>query len=227
MESLGQRIARLRRTQDLSQTALADLCGWEKGQARIGNYERDLREPNITDLRILAKALKVSLMDLIEGSSADRDETRYLPDAVPSEDDYVLIPQYTAYGSAGNGHLNDHIEIKGGLAFKKAWLARMALRPENLHVINSGGQSMEPTISEGDVVLMDESQIEPRDGKIYVIRVHGGELIIKRLIRAITGGWIIRSDNNDKRSFPDQPINESEIDLLQIIGRVVWHGGAL
>lgn len=226
MESLGQRIARLRRQNQLSQGALADKCGWEKGQARIGNYERDLREPNITDLRMLANALGVSLMELIEGSE-DSQNSLECDASSPSKEDYALIPQYSALGAAGNGRLNDHVEVKGGLVFKRAWLSRMALREKNLHVIYAQGHSMEPTISDGDVVLLDQSQIEPRDGRIYLIRRHGGELIIKRLIQGVTGGWIIRSDNDDKRNFPDQPISETDIDNLQIIGRIVWHGGAL
>ncbi|MEE1922884.1 S24 family peptidase [Pseudomonas sp. 148P] len=228
MESLGQRIARLRRQNHLSQGALAEKCGWEKGQARIGNYERDLREPNITDLRLLADALGISLMELIEGG--ERYQAPALSEGdqqAPSKDDYALIPQYSALGAAGNGRFNDHVEIKGGLVFKRAWLNRMALKEQNLHVIYAQGHSMEPTISDGDVVLLDQSQIEPRDGRIYLIRRHGGELIIKRLIQGITGGWIIRSDNDDKRTFPDQPISETDIDQLQIIGRIVWHGGAL
>lgn len=226
MESLGQRIARLRREHGLSQGALGDLCGWEKGQARIGNYERDLREPNITDLRLLAKALEVSLMEIIEGSDT--------PSANPStagisppRDDYTLIPPYVALDPSSNENAKGHVEIKGSLAFKRDWLAQMALRQQNLHVVYFHGQSMGPTIRDGDVVLVDQSQMIPQDGRIYVIRMHGGELIIKRMTQAITGGWIIRSDNDDKRSFPDQSINESEIKLFQIIGRVVWHGGAL
>lgn len=207
---------------------MAEKCGWEKGQARIGNYERDLREPNITDLRLLANALGVSLMELIEGSEDNHSATSTEQEPYgPSKDDYALIPQYNALGAAGNGRLNDHVEVKGGLVFKRAWLSRMALREQNLHVIYAHGHSMEPTISDGDVVLLDQSQIEPRDGRIYLIRRHGGELIIKRLIQGITGGWIIRSDNDDKRNFPDQPISETDIDHLQIIGRIVWHGGAL
>ena len=228
METLGQRIARLRHRRSLSQIALGALCGWENGQARIGNYERDQREPNITDLRSLAGALGVTLMELIEGDNYDsakvqEDQHEYSP----ATHDYALIPQYSASGAAGNGYTNDHVEVKGGLVFKRAWLSRMALRERNLHVIYVQGHSMEPTICDADVVLIDQSQSEPRDGRVYAIRKPNGELIIKRLIQSITGGWIIRSDNDDKRAYPDQPISESDIDQLQIIGRVVWHGGAL
>ena len=86
---------------------------------------------------------------------------------------------------------------------------------------------MEPTICDGDVVLLDESQTTPRDSRIFAILKGNGELIIKRLIQPVTGGWVIRSDNDDKRIYPDHPISDSEIDSLKIVGRVVWHGGAL
>lgn len=226
METLGQRIARIRRTRDLSQTELANQCGWENGQARIGNYERDKREPSLSDLRNLATALRVTLMDLVEGNNdgAVSEETGTYS---PSAQDYALIPQYTAQGAAGNGHYNDHVEITGGLVFKRAWLARMSLRERHLHVIYVSGHSMEPTISDSDVVLVDESQTTPKDGRIYAIRKPDGELIIKRLVQTVTGGWLIRSDNDDKRSYPDQPVSETEIENIHIVGRIVWHGGAL
>lgn len=227
METLGNRIARLRHAKGLSQLALSAACGWENGQARIGNYERDKREPSLSDLRTLATALDTTLLDLIEGTGSQIAETKGHYGYTPSAQDYALVPQYTAQGAAGNGQMNDHIEVKGGLVFKRAWLARMGLRERNLHVIYVHGHSMEPTVCDGDVVLLDESQTAPRDGRIYAILKGNGELIIKRLIQSITGGWLIRSDNDDKRTYPDQPVTDSEIDHLQIVGRVVWHGGAL
>ncbi|RMH85204.1 LexA family transcriptional regulator [Pseudomonas sp. AOB-7] len=228
MESLGKRIARLRRAKGLSQTALAAACGWDNGQARIGNYEHDKREPSISDLRILAAALDTTLIELLDDNSPDQAADH--PGTygyTPSAQDYALVPQYTAHGAAGNGQLNDHVEVKGGLVFKRAWLSRMSLRERNLHVIYVQGHSMEPTVCDGDVVLLDESQTTPRDGRVYAIRKPDGELIIKRLIQSLTGGWLIRSDNEDKRAYPDQPVTDSDIGQLSIVGRVVWHGGAL
>lgn len=227
METLGKRISRLRRALGLSQTALADACGWDNGQARIGNYERDKREPSLSDLRTLSNALGTSLADLIEGSTGEVAEESEAYGYSPGAQDYALVPQYTASGAAGNGQMNDHVEVKGGLVFKRAWLSRMGLRERNLHVIYVQGHSMEPTVCDGDVVLLDESQTTPRDGRIFAILKGDGELIIKRLIQSLTGGWLIRSDNEDKRAYPDQPISDSDIDQLQIVGRVVWHGGAL
>lgn len=214
----------MREARDMTQKDLAQRCGWDSaGQARIGNYEKDRREPNISDLRKIAKALGVGLMSILieddDGVAAQAE--RYEPD------DYIIINQYTACGSAGNGHMNDHVEVNGGLAFKRAWVQRMGANPNNLHVIYAQGMSMEPTIADGDVVLMDESQTEPRNGKVYVIRRPDGELLIKRLVHSVTGRWIIRSDNDDKRQFPDEELDVEAMSTLTILGRIIWHAGSL
>lgn len=143
------------------------------------------------------------------------------------ENDYAIIPQYTVKGAAGRGHLNEHVEVKGGLVFKRDWLSRMGLKEKNLKVIYTHGQSMEPTLADGDVLLVDESQTDPLNSRIYAILRPDGELIIKRLVRTMTNGWVIRSDNQDKRNYPDEIASDTEIGHLQIEGRIVWHGGAL
>nr|WP_288454617.1 LexA family transcriptional regulator [uncultured Pseudomonas sp.] len=226
MDTLGSRITRLRKARGLSQKALGELCGWEGGQARVGNYELDKREPSLSDLRLIAQALGVTLMELLEGGSRVT-EAGGSYTTTPTDEEYALVPQYSARGSAGTGQFNEHVEVSGGLVFKRAWLANLGLRERSLHVIYVQGQSMEPTISDGDVVLIDESQMDPKDGRIYAILKADGEVIIKRLVQSFTGGWIVRSDNADKRAFPDQPVSDTDIDHIQIIGRVVWHGGAL
>lgn len=144
----------------------------------------------------------------------------------PSEKDYALIPQYTAKGSAGNGHLNEHVEIKGGLAFKRDWLSRLGVKEHRCSVIYAHGSSMEPSIFDGEVVLIDHDDTEPRDAKVYVLQRPDGEIIIKRLIKQMAG-WVIRSDNEDKRRFPDEPISADSLQHIEVVGRVVWRGGGM
>ncbi|MCI1025619.1 S24 family peptidase [Pseudomonas alloputida] len=145
----------------------------------------------------------------------------------PSEKDYALIPQYNARGSSGNGYLNDHVEITGGLAFKRDWLKRMSLREENLRVLNNRGDSNWPTLSDGEVLLVDVSKKEPSNGHMYALYDQDNEVIIKRLIRDLSGGWLIRSDNQDKTRYPDMPISDKGMQDVEIIGRVVWRGGGI
>ncbi|MDQ7965533.1 S24 family peptidase [Pseudomonas plecoglossicida] len=145
----------------------------------------------------------------------------------PSEKDYALIPQYSARGSSGNGYLNDHVEITGGLAFKRDWLKRMSLREENLRVLYNRGDSNWPTLSDGEVLLVDVSKQDPISGNMYALYDQDNEVIIKRLIRDLAGGWMIRSDNQDKMRYPDMPISDQGMQAVEIIGRVVWRGGGI
>lgn len=206
----------------MTQAQLADKCGWDsKGQTRIANYENDRREPNLTDLKRIAQALGLNLIDLLEDELLTT-----TPPSNYESDDFVIIQQHTASGSAGNGHMNDHVEVNGGLAFKRSWLQRKGLKPSNLHVIYVKGDSMEPTISDGDVVLIDKSQKEPHSNWVFVLR-QDDELLIKRMIRSITSKWIIRSDNENKIRYPDFEISPQDLETLSIVGRVVWHAGML
>lgn len=148
-------------------------------------------------------------------------------DMTPSERDYALIPQFKVRGSCGDGYLNDHVEISQGLVFKRDWLARMKAKPENLLVIYAEGDSMEPYVFAGDVVLFDSSKLEPRDRQAYVIRRPDGGISIKRLIQQISGGWLIRSDNADKSKYPDEQLSESALHEIPILGRVIWRGGEM
>lgn len=145
----------------------------------------------------------------------------------PSKRDYALIPQYTAKASAGNGYHNDHVELTEGLVFKRDWLDRMALKEDRLCVIYAEGYSMDPTISDGDVLLIDRASTEPRNGKVYAIQRPDGSVSVKRLVQSFSGGWVIRSDNPDKTLYPDEPISANDLQQIEIIGRSVWGGGGM
>ena len=205
-----------------SQRALGEMCGWEgkSAQARIGNYENGVREPSIDDLKKIARALGTSVAHLIGEEPTHPNQSELMAD-------YALIPQYSAKGAAGNGFENAHVEVKGELVFKVDWLRRMHLRAETLHVIYVSGDSMEPTINDGDVVLIDGSQVTPEDGQIYAIRRPDGELIIKRLMRNLPSGWIIASDNPLRSHYYGIETTDSEMEQLQIVGKAVWHAGEL
>lgn len=175
--------------------------------------------PHPTDTDSLPAATSpAQQMDYVDSGS---------PPEPPHERDYALIPQYHVSGECGSGYLNGHEEVKGGLAFKRDWLARMSLKADSLSVIYACGQSMVPTINEGEVLLVDHKQQEPRDGQVFAIE-RESELLIKRLVRHPAGGWICRSDNPDKIRYADwEPVSAEQLGLLRIVGRVVWRGGAM
>lgn len=150
--------------------------------------------------------------------------TPALPEpSTPSDEDYALIPQYSARAACGPAYHNGHVEVRGGLAFKRDWLARMGLNPDNLSVIAAHGDSMAPTIQDGEVLLIDHSETEPIDGKVFAL-AREDEMVVKRLVRDFAGGWIVRSDNNDKARYGDFHVSDA---VLRVVGRVVWRGGGL
>lgn len=142
-------------------------------------------------------------------------------------DRYAFIPQYSAKAAAGFGHENPHVESVATLAFKREWLRIKGVNPKHLIVIYADGESMWPTIDDHDVLLVDKSRTEPADGQIFVMASADKGAIVKRLVQSPLGGWIIRSDNEDKDEYPDLLLSRSEINEHRIIGRVIWRGGDL
>ena len=88
-------------------------------------------------------------------------------------------------------------------------------RPERLRCVRAVGESMEPDIHDGDLVVVDPGRREPLDGQSFAVRTDGG-LVIKRLRRR-RGGWLLTSDN---RTHPPQPVAEDD----RILGQVAWCG---
>ncbi|GGO89139.1 hypothetical protein GCM10011348_46190 [Marinobacterium nitratireducens] len=61
MNTIGEKIKIARESAGLSQRELAEMCEFEAGQGRIGNYERGVRSPSVQDLQIIAKAVSRSM----------------------------------------------------------------------------------------------------------------------------------------------------------------------
>lgn len=141
---------------------------------------------------------------------------------VNDQAEYAMIKRRQINLSAGNGNLVFEEEDAPPLAFRQAWLESNGLDPEMLVVAYVKGDSMSPTIRDGDTVLINTADRGITDGKIYAMR-QGDHLRIKRLSRR-TLSILIISDNRD---FDPEEIPIQRADELHIIGRVVWSAGSL
>lgn len=145
------------------------------------------------------------------------------PGLVQRAKDYVLIPQLSIGASAGDGAETGDETPLAVLAFKANWVREIASgRPDALTVIGVQGDSMLPTLADGDQILVDTADRERlRDG-IYVLRTDDA-LLVKRLsVNPATRLLTVRSDNDAYPSWDDlDPAG------VQVIGRVVWVGRRL
>ena len=100
--------------------------------------------------------------------------------------------------------------------FRKNWLDSKGYKPEKLVAVYVHGDSMEPGLFNGDTVIVNTADTEPKDGEVYAVN-YESETVIKRLVRD-AGVWWLSSDNPDKRRFQRK---ECIGELCSIIGRVV------
>jgi len=79
---------------------------------------------------------------------------------------------------------------------------------------------MEPTIRDGDLLLVDTSQKDVVEDGIYVLHLNN-HLLAKRLQRLHDGSIRISSDNP---AYAEEVVTSGELSTLDIIGRAVWSG---
>lgn len=131
------------------------------------------------------------------------------------------VPHYAIQASAGGGALVEAEKIEQHLTLSREWLAKEGISSNDLIGIYAQGDSMEPTITSGDSLLIDrDKNLVGSDGGIYVIN-YEGELFVKRVQKLLDGRIAVTSDNKNHMSIE---ISKHDLERLKIIGRVVWFG---
>ena len=114
--------------------------------------------------------------------------------------------------------VNSSEEPDGTYAFKKEWLQKRGLNISDLSVIAVKGDSMEPDIWDGDLVLLDQSHTRPSEGDVLAVR-YEDDLFIKRLQIRPKQCINLISVNRD---YPSIRVETGEdANNFSIIGRVV------
>ncbi len=132
----------------------------------------------------------------------------------------VEVARLDLGASAGPGRLAEEEARRRPGALSPALLRELGVRAGAASMIRVAGDSMEPTLSDGDEILVDGDRREVKGrGGIFVIRLDGA-LMVKRL-RPGVGGVEVVSDNP---AYPPRLCARGE---AEVIGRVVWFSRAL
>jgi len=135
---------------------------------------------------------------------------------------YVYIPLYDVNAAAGKGALVERESVSDVLAFKRDWIRQeLHAQPADLSLIYVEGDSMEPDLRAGDIVLLDHTDTRARREGVYVIRMDGA-LLVKQLQRLPGGIVKVISRNAAYEPFTVKMVDVDEPNGFAVIGRVVW-----
>ncbi|OUR88306.1 peptidase [Gammaproteobacteria bacterium 42_54_T18] len=200
-------------------------------EGALRKYLKGISLPQIDKAMLIAQEAGVSLNWLITGEAPKYIGNQNKPISDSSygcatvtveefNEEYALIPGYHISVSTGHGALNSEAEVKRQLAFRTKWLRFRKLNACDLAVVFAQGDSMEPTINNGNTILVNIEDKQLKDGSIFVLRF-GEELYAKRLQKRFDGSVCLISDNKE---YDEQIVKPDELEQLEIIGKVVWIG---
>ncbi|MDA0148820.1 LexA family transcriptional regulator [Vibrio sp. LaRot3] len=170
--------------------------------------------PGLDKALQIARINDVSLDWLASGEGLVAPETKKADDV---ESEFALIPGYSVQVSAGHGCLTkSDTKPTRYLAFRRKWLKWKRFEEKDLSVVWAKGDSMHPTISDNDTLVVHLGRKDPKDGYIYVFR-NGDELFVKRF-QDMMGSWRLISDN---ALYAAMDIPKEDQHQFEVIGQVV------
>lgn len=131
-----------------------------------------------------------------------------------------LIDIYNVEASAGYGALVGHEMVVDRLSFPPGYLSKITRsHPKNLAIIGVKGKSMEPTLSDDDIVMVDLSKTDLSYDGLFVVRDGGDSLLVKRISRGSRRGTVMLVSDN-----PQYPNQERAFEDVEVVGKVIWKG---
>lgn len=128
----------------------------------------------------------------------------------------TVVPKVRARLCAGGGSWEVEATPVDEHVFREDWLARKGAAGQMV-LMDVFGNSMEPEIREGDMVLVDQSQKDVLAGSIYAVGFED-TVMVKRVEHKPDGIHLL-SDNPE---YSPIALRGDELDSFRVIGRIVW-----
>lgn len=208
--SIGKRIKEKRESMGLNRADFARKVGVT--YMSIKGWEEDANEPTRERLTKLASALGTTEQWILFGG-----------DKEVINDSVISVPVIDVKASAGHGLMVFEEQIVKNIELDKDWLRSNChfSCANKLSVITASGDSMHPTIDNGDFLLVDEGVNTIRTDSIYVAVVNDS-LYVKRFQKTPRNTLLMISDNSAYERFELDPARDD----VRVIGKVIyhWHG---
>ena len=196
---------------------------WLKGEA----------EPSRERLVALARAAGVGVAWLAEGEgpapafepmtgNRRRQSSREAHDELDWSQ-FVVLPHRPKAAAAGSVTPPNPSGTEW-IALRHDWVRSVCgIEPDELVLETATGESMTPTIRDGNTLLIDTTDRNFRNFGIYVLEINGQRLV-KRVQRKHDGSLVLISDNS---AYQPDTVDKSTAADVVVIGRVVWSGGTV
>jgi len=204
---------------DMTPAAVAEASGLNRSFIYDIIRGKSVR-PTRSKLQKVADVLKVDVAWLIDGDGTlDGEEPKiYSPDTT-----FVGISGVKAKASAGGGTIVHAEDEQAGKMyhFRQSWIENeLDANAKQLRILRVTGDSMMPTLNDGDTILVDMGRKSPYPPGLFVL--HDGMGLMAKRIEHIPSSEppriSVTSDN------PNYSPYECLLDEVNIVGRIRWYG---
>ncbi|MDF8361916.1 S24 family peptidase [Achromobacter anxifer] len=212
-------------TGDNDQSTLARLLN--VAPQNVSNWES--RGPSGEAVLKAQEALGISATWILKGTApkfVGGDRPKPPPHGIEMDSDHrpdLVSVRKVIFKISGGiaGFSVDYLDNGEGvpLFFSKSWVDKRGYDPKKLYAAKVSGQSMEPTLFNADLIVVNTGDTEKEDGAVYAVN-YEGEFTVKRLIRDMREWWLV-SDNPDQKRFPRKMCHDG----TYLLGRVVHRQG--
>ena len=215
-DALGMTQVALAKAVGVSQQAVMELeSGRAKGTKHCAKFARTLGQDPLW--------LETGDGRMREAAKAKRQAKSEMPDELPDVANYERIPVVDIRTSSGRGMIGEGERTVGFSMFATGWLRSLTPAPfSQLAVVLVAGDSMEPTLHNGDHALIDTSQLNLRREGIYVLRIDETLMIKRVTTHPTTKRVTLGTDNARYKIYED--LDSGNVEAL---GRVIWIGHTL
>jgi transcriptional regulator with XRE-family HTH domain len=169
--------------------------------------------PKVGTIRAIVDVIGASADDFIDADAADVFDVGERPVEIEGA---ILIPEIDLAYGLGATFVDGFPVAETARYFPTDWVRRYSSAPVGqLRFAPGRGNSMSPTIDDGDIMLIDLSETRPSFADLIWVCAIGEMGMVKRLATRADGTIVIKSDNPSVR---DDTAVDGEI---HIIGRVV------
>lgn len=187
----------------------------QKSASHIYKICRGTSRPSMAYMQKLYEDYQIDLTWLVTGEQSNNMQAT----SFNNRSNLVYAPIFDVEASAGFGAEVTSEAIDDYFAFNKDWLSKqLGVSSESLLFVNISGDSMEPTLQDGDQVLVDMTQQSVHREGVFLLQTETG-LMTKRLKLKPQNTLQVISDNPQ---YPNWEIRLEEQEFNPVSGKVVW-----